>query len=249
MRNFKAIFRKQLLDTFKEGSALMNYAIYPLMGFMMAMFATPNFDGIPEEIAHMLAGGMPNMVTMMATMFAGMGLIPIVAAIIAEDMEKKSFRFLTMAGVKPVSYLLGVGGVSFFLSMFTTAAFGLLIETNSPRDTWIFMGAMLSGVLASIFAGATVGILSKTMLSAQGLSMPAAILLGFGPMLAQFNGTIANLMSPFYTQQLNVIADTLAGHGNGTPLWQSFAIIWGNVVVLGIVFAVVYRKKGLAKRG
>lgn len=248
MKSFKAIFRKQLLDTLKNMEILMNFVIYPLMAWMMGAFATPNFDGVPEDIAQMLAAGMPNMVMMMATMFAGMGLIPVVSSIISEDIEKKSLRFLSMAGVKPISYLLGVGGVTFFLSIFATFAFGFIADFRDMRELLIFVAAMLSGVVASIFLGATVGILSRNQQAASGLSMPAAVVLGFGPMLAQFNGTIRTLMTPFYTQQLNAIADYFAGGPAAMPLWQSFAIIWGNVLVLGIVFAVVYRKKGLAKR-
>lgn len=38
-------------------------------------------------------------VTMFATMFIGMSLISAVSAVIAEDREKKSRRFLMIAGV------------------------------------------------------------------------------------------------------------------------------------------------------
>jgi len=248
MNNFKAIFRKQLLDTLKNMELLMNFLIYPLMAWMMGAFATPNIDGLPYDIAQMLAQGMPNMVMMMATMFAGMGLIPSVASIISEDIEKKSLRFLSMAGVKPISYLLGVGGLTFFLSIFSTVAFGIFADFGTTRELLVFVGAMLSGVVASIFLGATIGILSRNQQASAGLTMPAAVVLGFGPMLGQFNSTIRALMTPFYTQQLNAIADYFTGGPAAAPLWQSFAIIWGNVVVLGIVFALVYRKKGLAKR-
>ncbi|MCL2445573.1 MAG: hypothetical protein FWD06_02250 [Oscillospiraceae bacterium] len=249
MRNFKAIFRKQLLDSLKNMEIMLNFALYPFMGFLMSTFASPNFDGVPEEIQQMLAAGMPNMMMMMATMFAGMGLIPVVASIISEDIEKKSLRFLTMAGVKPMSYLLGVGAVSFFLAIFTTFAFGFIGDFGGTRELLVFVAAMLSGVIASIFLGATLGILSRSQQASTGLTMPAAVVLGFGPMLAQFNGTISRLMTPFYTQQLNAIADYFSGGPAAAPLWQSFAIIWANVIVLGIVFAVVYRKKGLAQRG
>ena len=243
MRNFKAIFRKQLKDTLKNPAVLINFFLFPLVALMMNFFAMPSIEGVPAEIADIIAAGMPNMALMMAAMFIGAGLIPPVAGFIAEDIEKKSLRFLTMAGVKPVSYLLGVGGVSLFLSAITSIAFGLISDFRGI-DMWIFVAALMSAALASVLLGAMVGIASKNQQSAAGLSLPAAMVLGFGPMMAQFNPAIGRILHPFYTQQLNLVADSLGGTAD-TPLWQAFAIIWANVAVLGILFAVVYQKKGL----
>jgi len=238
MRSLKAIFKKQLKDTLKNPMALMNFILFPLVAFAMKSFM--DVEGIPEE---MLAN-MPNMATMMAVVFAGMGLIPAVAGVIAEDIENKSLRFLMMAGVKPASYLLGIGSVTFFLSIFTAAAFGFIGEFTGG-ELWIFTASIMSGVAASIVLGATIGILTKNQQTATALSMPVAMVLGFGPMMAQFNDTLASTLHIFYTQQLNVVTDYLNFGVTGTPLWQSFAIIWANVVVLGILFTIAYKKKGL----
>ncbi|MCL2619423.1 MAG: ABC transporter permease [Defluviitaleaceae bacterium] len=239
MNNVKAIFKKQAKGILRNPESLIQFLIFPLVAF--AMTAILNFDEyyFTEE---MLAS-MPNMVTMMATAFAGMALIPMVASIIAEDIEKKSLRFLRMAGMKPAPYLLGVGGVVLVVSMVTSVIFGF-ISDFSGADFWIFAGGIMSGVAASIVLGATIGILSKGQQSSTALSMPIAMVLGFGPMMAQFNDTVARILHPFYTQQLNVVADYLAGNSTA-PLWNSFAIMWGNVIVLGIIFALVYAKKGL----
>jgi len=244
MRSFKAIFKKQMKDTVKNPATLINFAIFPVVAFMMTSFVDFEIEGVPDYIAELLGANIPNMAIMMATIFAGMGLIPSVAGIISEDIEKKSLRFLNMAGVKSGAYLLGVGGVTLFLSVFTALAFGFVSDFYG-QDFWIFVASILSGVAASIMLGATIGIFSKNQQSATGLSMPFAMILGFGPMMAQFNDTIARVLHIFYTQQLNVVADYLMYGYSGTPLWQSFAIIWANVAVLGIVFLIVYAKKGL----
>ncbi|MCL2367323.1 MAG: ABC transporter permease [Oscillospiraceae bacterium] len=244
MSSFKAIFKKQFKDTLKNMGTLINFIIFPLVAFAMSMLVVVEFEGVPEDIAQMLSANMPNLVTMMAAVFAGMGLIPAVTGIISEDIEKKSLRFLHMAGVKPAGYLLGVGGITFMFSIGTAIAFGLISDFVG-RDFWIFVASILSGVAASIVLGATIGITSQNQQSATALAMPIALILGFGPMMAQFNDTIARVLHIFYTQQLNVIADYLAVSGVETPLWQSFAIIWVNVAVLGIIFAIVYKKKGL----
>ena len=244
MRNVKAIFKKQLKSTVRSPEVLIQFIIFPLLAFMMNVMVVTDFEGVPEDIAEMLAANMPNMVTMQATIFAGMGLITVMSGIIAEDAEKKSLRFLNMAGVKPLAYLLGVSGVIFFVSFFTSLAFSL-IGGFGGADFWIFTAAMMSGVAGSIVLGATFGVLAGNQQSASALVLPAAIVLGFGPMMAQFNDALARVFHVFYTQQLNVVADYLTIGAGGTPLWQSFAIIWANVAALLVLFAAAYKKKGL----
>jgi len=253
MRNIKAIFKKQLKDTLKNPAVLIQFMIFPFIAFVMTWLmdfeSMMDFEGMTEEMLAFaqenMQASMPNMTTMQATIFAGMGLIPIVAGIIAEDIEKKSLRFLQMAGVKPSSYLLGVGGVIFFVSFFSSIAFAL-IGGFTGQDFWIFTASMMSGVAASIVLGAAIGILTKNQQAATALSMPAAMILGFGPTMAQFNDTVARVLHVTYTQQLNVVTDYLT-HGADVNLWQSFGIMWANVAVLGIFFAIAYRKKGLTE--
>ena len=244
MRNVSAVFYKQLKDTLKNLSTLLQFIIYPLVAFVMNMLAVPDMEGVPEDILEIIAANMPtvNMVTMMATVFAGMGVLTVIPGIITEDMEKKSLRFLVMAGVKPWSYLIGVSGVILFVSLFTSVAFSL-IGGFSGLDFIIFTAAMMSGVVGSIVLGAMFGVLSGTHQSASGLVLPVALILGFGPMIAQFNDTAARILNIFYTQQLNVIADSLNTGNTSTPLWQSFGIMWANVAVLALLFVLVFKKK------
>ena len=244
MRNFKAIFKKQWKDTMANPVILLNFFLFPMVAFMMARFAMPDFTDVPVDIVEMMYANTPNMANMMAVMFAGMGLIPAVAGFISEDIEKKSLRFLNMAGLKPMAYLLGVGSVTFLFSIVTAIAFGFISDFYG-QDLIIFVGGLLSGVMASIVLGAAIGMFCKNQQSATGLSMPAAMVLGFGPMLASFNEGFARYLHPLYTQQLNVITDYLTLGGGDTPLWQAFAIIWGNVAVVAVLFGVVYVKKGL----
>jgi ABC-2 type transport system permease protein len=250
MRSLKSIFKKQIKDTMKNPMVLMNFIIFPIVAFAMNAFAVTDFsdiEGMPAEVAEMMAANMPNLAIMMSAMFAGMGLIPAVAGFISEDIEMKNLRFLNMAGVKPAPYLLGIGSVTFFFSIFTAVAFGLISDFRG-QDFWIFIASLMSGVAASIVLGATIGIFSGNQQTATALSMPAAMVLGFGPMMAQFNEDVANVLHFTYTQQLNVVADYLTTGGGvveNSPLWQSFAVMWANVAVLGVLFAIAYRKKGL----
>jgi len=253
MRNINAIFYKQLKDSVKNPASLMQFIIFPVLAFALTLLmnvermAEDMMAALPygtdlEGIAAEMMANMPNMTTMQATVFAGMGLIPIMAGIIAEDIEKKSLRFLNMAGVRPSAYLLGVGGVIMFLSLFTSVAFSLIAGFRG-MDFFIFTAAMMSGVAGSIVLGATFGIMTKNQQASAGITMPVALVLGFGPIMAQMNPRIARVLHVLYTQQLNVIADNLTIGGIDTPLWQSFGIMWANVAVLGLLFVFVFRKK------
>jgi len=253
MKNVNAIFYKQLKDTVKNPATLIQFIIFPLIAFALTLLmnvermaeemyaAMPygtDFEGI---LAGMLAN-IPNMTTMQATVFAGMGLIPIAAGIIAEDIEKKNLRFLSMAGIKPTAYLMGIAGVMLLFSLFTSMAFSI-VAGFTGLDFVIYTAAMMSGVAGSIVLGATFGILTKNQQASAGITMPVALILGFGPIMAQMNPTIARYLHFLYTQQLNVVADTLTIGYAGTPLWQSFGIIWANVAVLTLLFALVFKKK------
>jgi hypothetical protein len=141
-----------------------------------------------------------------------------------------------------MSYLIGVSGVIFLISFFTSAAFGLIGEF-SGLDFWIFTAAMMSAVVGSTVLGATFGILMGNQQAASALIFPIAIILGFGPMMAQFNENIARVLHVAYTQQLNIVADYLTHGGVDTPLLHSFGIMWVNVAVLGILFVFVFKKK------
>ena len=257
MNATKAIFKKQLKATGANPESLIQFIIYPLFAWALGSIIdtdsmAADFAALPlpyymiENIIREMQASMPSMVTMQATIFAGMGLIPVVATIIADDIERKSLRFLSMAGVKPAAYLIGVGSVITFLAFFSSMGF-TLVDGFFGRNMLLFMGAMMSAVVASIVLGATLGIMCRNVQSATGLSMPAAILLGFGPIFAQFNDRAARIFHPFYTQQLNVIADYLNFGVSETPLWQSFAIIWANIAVLVVLFGLVYRKKGIVQ--
>jgi ABC-2 type transport system permease protein len=247
MRSVKAVFKKQLKDILRNPAVLIQFIIFPFIAFAInAIMVTGfNFEGVPEDIVELITANMPNMpnmVTMQACIFAGMGLITAISGILSEDMEKKSIRFLAMAGAKPISYLVGVSGVIFVVSFFTSVAFSLIAEFSGP-DFWIFTAAMMSAVAGSTVLGATFGILAGNQQAASGLVLPVSFVLGFGPMMAQFNDNVARLLHFLYTQQLNIVADRLTGGGADISLWHSFGIMWANVLVLGLLFVFVFRKK------
>lgn len=229
MRSIKAIFIKQTKDMFKNFSVLMMFIVFPLVAFAMTALTDGRLEGVSDNM----------FTTQMASIFIGMALIMSSAGIIAEDRETKSLRFLIIAGVNPHSYLLGIGGVIFIASLITSVAFGF-IGSFKQKEFLFFMAIMMSGTIASILLGAIVGIFSKNQQAASGMSLPLAMVLGFGPMAAQFNEHAEKIFSIFYTQQINVVVNNFSG-GISKPI----IIIWINIAVLAVLFALLYGKKGL----
>ena len=211
----------------KSPMALVMFLVFPAVAFIMTSFI--DVEGVP-----------PNMfVTMMAAIFAGMGLITAVSDSIAEDIERKSLRFLVIAGVKPHQYLIGTGGF-FLLAGAVTAVIFALIGYFSIEETFKFLVIMIAGLAASILLGATIGIYSKNRQAATALGMPAALVVGFVPMLANFNETIEKFAGFLYTQQINVIVNDFS-----IAIWRPLLVIGANIAFLTVLFVIAYKRKGL----
>ena len=70
--------------------------------------------------------------------------------------------------------------------------------------------------------------------------MPVAVILGFTPMIASFNGTIEKAASVLYTKQLNVILNDFA-----TNFPKALVVMGINIAVLIVLFIIAYVKNGL----
>ena len=192
MRSVKAIYKKQLKDFFKNMAVLIQFIIYPAVGFAMTELIALGDEYIPDTM----------FVTMMSSIFVGMALIPTAAGIIAEDRATKSLRFMVMAGVKPPAYLLGVSGVVLSMGLLPSLAF-TLIGRFSGYEFLLFMAVMMLGVIASTLLGLTIGIFVNNAQAAGGLAMPFALIFGFAPMVATFNAPMMRVTRFFYTLKIN----------------------------------------------
>ncbi|MCL1853125.1 MAG: ABC transporter permease [Peptococcaceae bacterium] len=229
MRSVKAIFIKQLLDIIKNRMVLIQFVIFPVVALVFTeLVAKPS-----EEMADSM------FVTMFACIYAGMTVLATTAGIIAEDRERRSLRFLIMAGVKPYQYLLGIGGVMLTASLIVTVVFGLMGGFGGA-DLLKFVAALMLGAVASVLLGATIGILSKNQQAAGAMAMPLGMILGFTPMLAMFNDTVKKVFGIFYTMQVDMLVNDFAA-----GFLKPALVILANVTVLLVMFVAVYTKKGL----
>ena len=228
MRSIKAIFTKQAKDLIKSPMALVLFLVFPAVALIMTQLI--DVEDFPNNNLF---------VTMMAAIFAGMGLITAVADSIAEDIERKSLRFLVIAGVKPHQYLIGTGGFYLLAGTVTSVVFAL-IGDFTMQETLKFLAIMVSGVASSILLGATVGMYAGSRQKATALGMPVALLVGFTPMIAAFNETVERFAGFLYTQQINVIVNDFS-----VSLYRPLLVIAANIVVLTVLFVIAYKKRGL----
>ncbi|MCL1912455.1 MAG: ABC transporter permease [Eubacteriaceae bacterium] len=229
MRSIKAIFIKQAKDIFKNPMVLVLFIILPVVALIMTQLVAKSNDDIPSNM----------FVTMMAAIFAGMGLVTAASGVIAEDIERKSLRFLIIAGVTPYQYLIGTGGFYLLAGTATSVVFAL-IGDFAFTETLKFLAIMITGTAASIILGAAIGMLSKNQQAATSLGMPVAVIVGFTPMIATFNETVAKVAGVLYTQQINVVVNDFS-----VSLARPLLIVAANIVVFTFLFALAYKKKGL----
>jgi len=227
MSSIKAVFAKQAKDMIKNPTVLIMFIIFPAVALLTTQLVAKGNEEIPNNM----------FVTMMSAIFAGMGLITSTSGIIAEDIERGSLRFLVIAGVKPHQYLIGVGGFILLAGTITAAVFALIGDFTGA-ETVKFMVIMVSGAATSILLGATIGIVSKNSQSAGGLAMPAAVLVGFTPMIVSFNETVEKFAGVLYTQQINVIVNDFS-----VAIYKPLLVIAGNIAVLLVIFIIAYKKK------
>ncbi|MDR0373557.1 MAG: ABC transporter permease [Nitrososphaerota archaeon] len=229
MRSAKAIFIKQLQDTFKNRMILIQFAMFPIMAFVMTELVAKANDGIPNNM----------FVTMFAAIFVGMTPLVMTNSAIAEDREHKSLRFLVMAGVKPYEYLLGIGGFVLVVCSLASVVFGL-IGGFAGMEFVKFVSVLILGSVASILLGSIIGILSKNQQAATAVGTPVFMILAFTPMIASFNETIEKAADIFYTQQINVLVNDFS-----VGVTKPFLIIMANIAILLVLFILAYKKKGL----
>lgn len=229
MKNIKAVFMKQILDTVKNKMVFIQFLMFPVMAVIMEN--TVKLEDMPE---HFFA-------KLFAVMFVGMAPLTCMSAIISEEKEKNTLRALIMSNVKPWQYLVSIGAYIFIMCMAGTAVFAALIK-YSGAGLARFIFSMISGIFLSEIIGAVIGIFCKNQMAATSLTIPIMMIFSFLPMLSIFNESIKKLAVIIYSQQ---ISELINGIGTSEISAKSIIVIAANFVVGLALFAAAYKKKGL----
>lgn len=227
MKNSMIIIKKQLKDTLKNKTILIQFILFPMMTLIMENAI--HMEEMPEHFFTKL----------FSIMYIGMAPLTSVASIISEEKEKNTLRVLLMANMKPLQYLMGIGVYVWSICMMGA----VVMATGLPKqDILMYLFIMAIGFMISIFVGACIGIFATNQMSATSLVMPVMTVLSFLPMLALFNEKIEKMARFFFTQQLKLCLNDMSimGHSN-----ETYIVLLVNVIITLIVFGLAFKKKGL----
>lgn len=229
MKNINAVFLKQLKETLKNKTILIQFLVFPIM--VIVMENAIKLENMPEHF----------FVKLFAVMFVGMAPLTCMSAIISEEKEKNTLRALMMSNVKPFEYLTGIGFYVWLMCMAGAAVFALC-GGYKGMDFCQFMLIMAVGILLSELAGAVIGVFSRNQMSATSVTVPVMMVFSFLPMLSMFNETIEKVARITYSQQMSILIN---GLGTADVKAESVILIGLNFIVMSVLFVIAFYKKGL----
>lgn len=227
MHNILVIIKKQIRDTFKNKTVLIQFILFPLM--TMVMENAVKIESMPEFF----------FIKLFAVMYIGMAPFVTTASMIAEEKERNTLRVLMMADVKPWQYLIGIGVYVLALCMAGACVMSIGLPTS---DRGFFLLIMGIGFIISIIAGACVGIFSRNQMMATSLTMPFMMVFSFAPMLSLFNENIKRYATIVFTQQLRIMFDRMSFEGTTQ---KEIIVLCGSVALCVGTFIFAYQRKGL----
>ena len=227
MHNIGVIIKKQLKDTLKNKTVLIQFVMFPVLTLIFE-----NAINIPD---------MPELffTKLFSVMYMGMAPLVAVASVIAEEKEKNTLRVLTMANVKAWEYLAGIGIYVWTICM---AGAGVMATTLSLGDIPFYLGVMAAGFIISIAIGACIGIIASNQMAATSLSLPVMLIFSFMPMLAMFNDKIEKIAGIFYTQQIRELLGNMTFDGIKT---ETMLVVAVNALLALSLFFAAFKRKGL----
>lgn len=227
MHNIGVIIKKQLKDTLKNKTVLIQFVMFPVLTLIFE-----NAINIPD---------MPELffTKLFSVMYMGMAPLVAVASVIAEEKEKNTLRVLTMANVKAWEYLAGIGIYVWTICM---AGAGVMATTLSSGNIPFYLGVMAAGFIISIAIGACIGIIASNQMAATSLSLPVMLIFSFMPMLAMFNDKIEKIAGIFYTQQIRELLGNMTFDGIKT---ETMLVVAVNALLALSLFFAAFKRKGL----
>lgn len=227
MKNVMIIIKKQLKDTLKNKTILIQFILFPIMTLVM------------ENLVHM--EDMPELffTKLFSVMYIGMAPLTCMAAIISEEKEKNTLRVLIMANVRSWQYLSGIGIYVWLLCM---AGAGVMATGIKAEYIPFYLFVMGLGFLISVIAGACIGIYAGNQMMATSIEMPVMMVLSFAPMLAMFNDKVKSVAKFLFTQQLREILNEMSFNKTAA---ESVIILCVNAMLAVILFFAAFKRKGL----
>lgn len=219
------ILWKQIKDTFKNKTILIQFVMFPVMTVIMENAV--HIENMPEHFFSNL----------FAIMYVGMAPLTSATSIISEEKEKNTLRVLQMCNVKAAAYL--IGNAIYIISICTAGSLVIGIAGGyTGMELLKFMLIMFTGHCCSFLLGSTIGIAGKNQMTATSINVPVMMVLSFLPMLSMFNETIGKVSKYIYSQQLYMLVNNLP---NPDITVETGVIIACNIILIMVLFLRIYK--------
>ena len=224
-----AIFKKTSKDMFRNKRQLFFFLLFPAMTYLFYYTIKDGRELFPIAF-------LPTNI-----MFCSMNIM---AGIISEEKEKGTLRSLIFASIKPLEYFLGIGIFVLIVTVISCSLFIPLINISEINYLYFYLSIILAS-LCSMILGATIGIIAKNQMTANGMCAPITIIIGMLPTFGAMNDSIQKITKILYTSRF---ADTIAQITSNSKVIFDYKILLtyiSNFLICIIIFSLVYRKKKL----
>lgn len=229
INHITAIFKKTFKDMSRNKRQLLFFIMFPVMAHIFASFIKDGKEMYPITFLPI------------NVLFCSMNVL---AAIISEEKEKGTLRSLIFANIKPLEYFIGNGLFVLLATLISCSLFIPLINISGINYLFFYISIILSSI-CSMILGATIGVIAKNQMSANGMCSPITIIIGMLPTFGVFNKTIESISKLLYTTRF---ATTVAEIVTKTSVTINFKILLTyiiNFIICSIIFSIVYRQRKL----
>ena len=121
-----------------------------------------------------------------------------ISTIVSEEKEKNILRTLFLSGVNSTNYILSVLFYPVLISLVMTTAIPRILELNIENNYGAYLIISLATALVIMLINLFIGLISKTQVSAQVISLPVSMISMFIPMLSGISKDFDNVVKYSY---------------------------------------------------
>lgn len=232
LKHVKAVFFKQIMDISHNVGVIIQFAIFPILLCVIVFIISADYKTIQPTMVMLISSSFISIVPMMT-----------VRNIIYGDKTQNVLRALILSNVKPFEYLLGINLFIVIISICTSFLLGF-IGGFSGITLIKYVGAMILGVVTTLFFGSTLAIQSSFNSASEVGIIAVSLLNSIIPILGMFSPTIQNIAKFVYTYQINNLIGDI--YGNYFD-WTRVLIIGVNLLLFLLLFAFSYKKNKLCE--
>ena len=213
LRVIRAMINKEKTDILRNKKMLIIMFIFPVIYLFITFAGIQEFKGDGSAFVLMHSIMVP---------------IQIIASIVAEEKEKRTFKMLMMSGVRAFEYIIGIMVI---VMMFLVFGMVIFDQTGATKNSDTFEAVIVNMIafILSMMIGFIIGVISDNQVSVGAVSLPVTLIIFFMPIVGMFNEKYEFLGKYLYSGVLFKIL-------NGTHCnLENIIILSINTIVLIVI--------------